>query len=88
VRASGDTRSSWTMCLSRTSSRRVHLTKVTRNRRSASHVFSRLVHGTVKVLQSYNFALDLQLRAGNGFYDRSQGGNAQNYTLMVGFNWY
>jgi hypothetical protein len=42
----------------------------------------------VEVVQSYNFALDIQLRAGNGFYDRSQGGNAQNYALMVGFNWY
>jgi hypothetical protein len=42
----------------------------------------------VEVLQSYNFALDIQLRVGNGFYDRSQGGNAQNYALMVGFNWY
>jgi hypothetical protein len=39
----------------------------------------------VEVLQSYNFALDIQLRIGNGFYS---GGSAQNYGLMVGFNWY
>jgi hypothetical protein len=43
----------------------------------------------VEVMQSYNFALDIQLRIGNGFY--SQDGDsfsAQNYALMVGFNWY
>jgi hypothetical protein len=43
----------------------------------------------VEVLQSYNFALDLQFRIGNGFY--SQDGDsfsAQNYAFMVGFNWY
>ncbi len=43
----------------------------------------------VEVMQSYNFALDIQGRIGNGFY--SQGGNGfsvQNYALMVGFNWY
>jgi hypothetical protein len=43
----------------------------------------------VEVLQSYNFALDIQARIGNGFY--SQDGSsfsAQNYALMVGFNWY
>ncbi len=42
----------------------------------------------VEVLQSYNFALDIQLRIGNGFYSQSDGGDAQNYALMVGFNWY
>ena len=40
------------------------------------------------MLQSYNFALDIQLRVGNGFYSQNQGGSAQNYGLMVGFNWY
>jgi hypothetical protein len=39
----------------------------------------------VEILQSYNFALDIQARVGNGFYS---GGSAQNYALMVGFNWY
>ncbi len=43
----------------------------------------------VEVLQSYNFALDIQLRIGNGFYSDSGGSfSAQNYALMVGFNWY
>jgi len=43
----------------------------------------------VEVVQSYNFALDIQLRIGNGFY--SQYGSSfsmQNYAMMVGFNWY
>ncbi len=43
----------------------------------------------VEVMQSYNFALDIQLRVGNGFYSDSAGSfSAQNYALMVGFNWY
>jgi hypothetical protein len=43
----------------------------------------------VEVMQSYNFALDIQLRIGNGFYSDSGGSfSAQNYALMVGFNWY
>jgi hypothetical protein len=42
----------------------------------------------LELIQSYNFALDLQLRIGNGFYSQTQGGDAQNYALMVGFNWY
>jgi hypothetical protein len=40
----------------------------------------------IELVQAYNFALDLQLRIGNGFY--SQGGNMQNYGLLVGVNWY
>lgn len=40
----------------------------------------------VEVLQSYNFALDLQFRVGNGFYD--QGGSAQNYAFLAGVSWY
>jgi hypothetical protein len=45
--------------------------------------------GGIEVLQSYNFALDIQGRIGSGFY--SQYGNSfsvQNYAVMVGFNWY
>jgi hypothetical protein len=43
----------------------------------------------VEVLQSYNFALDIQLRIGNGFYsDSGVSFSVQNYGLMVGFNWY
>jgi len=42
----------------------------------------------IEVLQTYNFALDIQLRIGNGFYSQADGGDAQNYAVMVGFNWY
>jgi hypothetical protein len=42
--------------------------------------------GGVEVLQSYNFALDLQFRVGHGFY--TQGGDVNNFTFMVGANWY
>jgi hypothetical protein len=43
----------------------------------------------VEVLQSYNFALDIQFRVGNGFYSQDGGSlSAQNYGLLVGFNWY
>jgi len=38
-----------------------------------------------EVVQSYNFALDLQLRAGHAFY---AGGDLNNLAFMVGFNWY
>jgi hypothetical protein len=40
----------------------------------------------VEVVQSYNFALDIQGRIAHGFY--SQGGDANNFALLVGFNWY
>ncbi len=43
----------------------------------------------VEILQSYNFALDIQFRIGNGFYSESGASfSVQNYALMVGFNWY
>src|SRR5579863_5459582 len=43
----------------------------------------------IELLQSYNFALDIQGRIGNGFYSNSGTSfNVQNYALMVGFNWY
>jgi hypothetical protein len=42
--------------------------------------------GGVEIVQSANFALDLQLRFGHGFY--SGGGDVDNYAFMVGFNWY
>jgi hypothetical protein len=43
----------------------------------------------VEILQSYNFALDIQGRIGSGFYSDS-GGNfsVQDYAIMAGFNWY
>jgi hypothetical protein len=43
----------------------------------------------IEVLQSYNFALDVQFRIGNGFYSQDNSSfSVQNYALMVGFNWY
>jgi len=43
----------------------------------------------VEVLQSYNFALDIQGRIGSGFYSDSGGSfSVQNYAILVGFNWY
>jgi hypothetical protein len=40
----------------------------------------------VEVLQSYNFALDLQFRVGRGFY--SEGPDVSNAAFLVGVNWY
>jgi hypothetical protein len=40
----------------------------------------------VEVVQSFNFALDLQLRFGHGFY--SQGGDVNSVGFLVGVNWY
>jgi hypothetical protein len=43
----------------------------------------------IEVLQSYNFALDIQGRIGSGFYsDNGTGFSVQNYAIMAGFNWY
>jgi hypothetical protein len=43
----------------------------------------------VEILQSYNFALDIQGRIGAGFYGDSGGTfNVENYAILVGFNWY
>ena len=39
----------------------------------------------IEVVQSYNWALDLQVRAGHAFYN---GGDLNNLAFMVGFNWY
>jgi Outer membrane protein beta-barrel domain len=39
----------------------------------------------VEVVQSYNFALDIQLRVG---HTTVSGGGASNVGLLVGFNWY
>jgi hypothetical protein len=45
--------------------------------------------GGIEVLQTYNFALDLQLRIGDAFYNQnSVSFSYQNYALTVGFNWY
>ena len=39
----------------------------------------------IEVVQSYNWALDLQVRAGHAFYN---GGDLNNLAFMVGVNWY
>ena len=39
----------------------------------------------VEVVQSYNWALDLQVRAGHAFYD---GGDLNNLAFMVGLSWF
>ena len=39
-----------------------------------------------EVVQAYNFALDLQLRFGHGFYDT--GPDINQVAFMVGVNWY
>ena len=48
--------------------------------------FAIMAAGGVEVLQSYNFALDIQARFGHGFY--SQGGDVNNFGLLIGVNWY
>lgn len=40
----------------------------------------------VELVQSYNFALDLQGRIAHGFY--STGGDANTLAVLIGFNWY
>ena len=40
----------------------------------------------VEVVQSYNFTVDIQGRLGHGFY--TQGGDVNNFGIMVGVNWY
>lgn len=42
--------------------------------------------GGVEIVQAGNFALDLQLRVGHGFY--SQGGDVTSWAIMLGTNWY
>ena len=45
-----------------------------------------LLAAGVEVLQSYNFALDLQFRYGRGFY--TEGPDVNNVAFMIGLNWY
>ncbi|HVZ73995.1 MAG TPA: hypothetical protein VHJ20_16560 [Polyangia bacterium] len=42
----------------------------------------------VEVVQIRNFAFDIQLRFGHGFYSDADGGGLTNYALLFGFNWY
>jgi hypothetical protein len=48
--------------------------------------FALMGAGGFEVVQSVNFALDLQLRVGHGFY--SGGGDVNSFSFLVGFNWY
>jgi hypothetical protein len=48
--------------------------------------FAVMAAGGFEIMQAPNFALDLQLRFGHGFY--SGGGDVNNFAFMVGFNWY
>lgn len=52
--------------------------------------FAFLLAGGIELLQSYNFALDLQLRYGNVAYGGPGNsiGDVSMYGLMIGFNWY
>jgi hypothetical protein len=43
-----------------------------------------ILGGGVEVVQAGNMALDLQFRAGFGFYDRT----LTNYAFMIGLSWY
>jgi hypothetical protein len=53
--------------------------------------FAFMLAAGIEIVQSYNFALDLQLRYGNVTYSsESSGGagDANTFGFMVGFNWY
>ncbi len=53
--------------------------------------FGFMLAAGIEVVQSYNFALDLQLRYGNVAYSSvSSGGagDANTFGVLVGFNWY
>jgi hypothetical protein len=49
-----------------------------------------LIAGGVEILQSHNFALDIQLRGAAASYETEFGEDAtfSNVSLLVGFNWY
>ena len=52
--------------------------------------FAFLLAGGIELVQSYNFAMDLQLRYGNVAYGGGPNsvGDLSMYGLMIGFNWY
>ncbi len=55
--------------------------------------FAFMLAAGIEVVQTYNFALDLQLRYGNVLYSPADNGGAGDgdtnmFALMVGFNWY
>lgn len=51
--------------------------------------FAFLLAGGIELVQSFNWAMDLQLRYGNVAYSGSNGaGDLSMYAVMLGFNWY
>jgi hypothetical protein len=55
--------------------------------------FAFMLAGGIEIVQSYNFALDLQLRYGNVVYKAADNGGVGDgdtnmFALMIGFNWY
>jgi hypothetical protein len=48
--------------------------------------FAVLAAGGVELVQSYNFALDIQLRLGHAFYSTAK--DMTNFGLLIGVNWY
>ncbi len=52
--------------------------------------FAFMLAAGIEILQSYNWAMDLQARYGNVAYGGGGGsaGDLSMYALMIGFNWY
>jgi hypothetical protein len=52
--------------------------------------FAFMLAAGIELVQSYNYALDLQLRYGNVAYGggNNGAGDLSMYALMIGFNWY
>jgi hypothetical protein len=52
--------------------------------------FAFMLAAGIELVQSYNYALDLQLRYGNVAYGggTNGAGDLSMYALMIGFNWY
>ncbi len=53
--------------------------------------FALMLAAGLEIVQSYNFALDLQIRYGNAVYSppaNGGGGDTNQFGFMVGFNWY
>jgi hypothetical protein len=64
----------------------VDITSATVGETSGENGLAIMGAGGFEMLQAGNFALDLQLRVGHGFY--SQGGDVTSWALMIGTNWY
>jgi len=55
--------------------------------------FAFMLAAGIEIMQTYNFALDLQLRYGNVVYKAADNGGSGDgdtnmFALMIGFNWY